>query len=762
MAVINGVNAVNSGNTASMASITAKSTTAPKPVPVANTKVLNATVVDTKPTALPVGEVVKLTNDKGTVEYYVGTATGGVSKPAKSLSSAISTVKTQIATAEKIQTTALASAQKIELAEIKQELKAQGIPTKDITNIINAEKAANTAEAKQVKGLLATDGLQYATRDPVTNTFTATETKPAASITSLLSYNDPVIAPTVQANIKSANDAVAEFQLLHGITQPFQGKGDNQVGIDPYNIYQALDGNHIETIRDPVTGAVTDYKFSAQVAKAKGDQSGLMNAIGGDDFGKYEARALGQILSTDTFIGDKANVVVDSKGNYFVNDASGADRYGKQNALQDTGQVDAQGNKIFVEVATDNSKRNKVSVVSTYLQNPDGSFKFGGISDMGYTHIDKMGVGDIVKTLAIAGASALAGNYAGALLNLTGTASAVAGGAAAGATGAALTGKNILTGALLGGVTGFGIGEIQAAAQAAGGYENLFNQVGSGNFTSFTQAGQDAAALANSAAASASGVDGGGGGLIGGGESQASIDFGDTSVAQGGFPNATNLPNTSIEDYLNTFNADGTLKTIDLANSDYYTDGTKRIGGGANTSLLNNQDLSNWSNDQTMVENFTGGKATDNGIPGVNPDGTFKQIDLSNSNYYTDGTPRNVVSSGGGLLDKLKDVASNTLGGSNLSTSLLAGAALAPVIQKALTPKPADATNYTAPLLVPGQAPMTQVPDFTQNYNNLFNRQGVGAGQYLGYDFMNRINVPPELMGLLGTSAQATPTTTMA
>lgn len=749
-----------------MATINSKSSTAPKPVPVANTKVLNATVVDTKPTALPVGEVVKLTNDKGKVEYYVGTATGGVSKPATSLNSAISTVKTQIATAEKIQTTALATAQKIELAEIKQELKAQGIPAKDITNIINAEKAANTAEAKQVKGLLATDGLQYATRDPVTNTFTATETKPAASITSLLSYNDPVIAPTVQTNIKSANDAVAEFQLLHGITQPYQGKGDNQVGLDPVAIYQALDGNHIQTIRDPITNAVTDYKFSDQVAKAKGDQSGLMNAIGDDlGFGKYEARALGQILSTDTFIGDKANVVVDSKGNYFVNDASGADRYGKQNALQDTGQVDAQGNKIFVEVATDNSKRNKVSVVSTYLQNPDGSFKFGGVSDMGYTHIDKMGVGDVVKTLAIAGASALAGNYAGALLNLTGTASAVAGGAAAGATGAALTGKNILTGALLGGVTGFGIGEIQAAAQAAGGYENLFNQVGSGNFTSFTQAGQDAAALANSAAASASGVDGGGGGLIGGGEPQASINFGDTSVAQGGFPNATNLPNTSIADYLNTFNADGTLKTIDLANSGYYTDGTKITGGGVNTSLLNNSNLSNWSNNQSTVENFTGGPSTDSGIPGVNPDGTLKQIDLSNSNYYTDGTPRNVAqSTTGSLLDTVKDVASNTLGGANLSTSLLAGAALVPVVKNALTPNPPAPTTYTAPLLVPGKAPMTQVPDFKQNYNNLFNRQGVGAGQFLGYDFMNRINVPPELMGLLGTSAQAlpTPTTTTA
>jgi len=205
---------------ATMATINSKSSTAPKPVPVANTKVLNATVVDTKPTALPVGEVVKLTNAKGKVEYYVGTATGGVSKPATSLNSAISTVKTQIATAEKIQTTALATAQKIELAEIKQELKAQGIPTKDITSIINAEKAANTAEAKEVKGLLATDGLQYATRDPVTNTFTAAQTKPTASLTSLLSYNDPTIAPTVQSNIKSANDAVAEFQLLHGITQP--------------------------------------------------------------------------------------------------------------------------------------------------------------------------------------------------------------------------------------------------------------------------------------------------------------------------------------------------------------------------------------------------------------------------------------------------------------------------------------------------------------------------------------------------------------
>jgi hypothetical protein len=735
-------------------------------------KTLTAVTVDAKPAALPPGEVVKLTNDKGKVEYYVGTYDGKLSKPLTSVSSAVSAVNTQIKKAEAVQATALRTSQKIELAETKQALKDAGLPTKEINAILATEKKANTEELTQYKGLLAEPMLQYGVRDAATNTFVNNVvngvTTPTATPKSLLTLDDPVLTPKVQANIQSANDAVAEFQLLKGVTQPFLRSGNTTSGINQYAIYQALDNGSIIATKD-ADGVTTGYTVSPEVAKAKGDQSGFMDATG---MSKASARALGLVLNNDVVIGGKANVVTDANDNHYVYDASGADRYGTQKPLFDTGRVvdsgkkDANGNpimnKVFAEVSTDNSKRNLVSVVSNYIQQPDNTFTYGGIDSTDYTHIEGF---NPIKALVIAGMSAGAGMATGPLTGLTGAVGNTVSGAVAGGLGAALSGSNIIKGGLLGALGGFTLGEVRAAAQAAGGYDNLLGQVGTGNLSSFTQAAQDAAAIANSAAASASGADGGGGGYAGGGESPASIDFGDTSVAQGGFPNATNLANTTVNDYLNAYNLDGTLKTIDLANSGYYTDGTKIIGGGTNTSYIDNAldrfKLDNWSNDQTMVENFTGGPATDNGIPGVNPDGTFKQIDLSNSDYYTDGTPRVVTPSvtPNGLLDTIINAGSNVVNTLGVGGTILAAGTVVPEIVKAVTPEPkTDNTVYTAPLINNVMMPTNKVPSFTQNYNNLFNRQGVGAGQYLGYDYLNNINVPPELMGLLGTSAQARPT----
>jgi hypothetical protein len=736
-------------------------------------KTLTAVTVDAKPAALSPGEVVKLTNAKGKVEYYVGTYDGKLSKPLTSVSSAVSAVNTQIKKAEQVQATALRTSQKIEESELKQSLTEAGLPAKEIKAILATEKKANTEELTQYKGLLAEPMLQYGVRDAATNTFVNNVvngvTTPTATPKSLLTLDDPVLTPKVQANIQSANDAVAEFQLLKGITQPFLRSGNTTSGINTYAIYQALDNGSIIATKDN-TGITTGYTVSPEVAAKGGDQSGFIDATG---MSKASARALGLVLNNDVVIGGKANVVTDVNDNHYVYDASGADRYGTQKPLFDTGRVvdsglkDANGNpimnKVFAEVSTDNSKRNYVSVVSNYIQQPDGTFTYGGIDSTDYTHIEGF---NPIKALVIAGMSAGAGLATGPLTGFTGALGNTVAGAAAGVTGAALSGSNIIRGGLLGALGGFTLGEVRAAAQAAGGYDNLLGQVGTGNLSSFTQAGQDAAAFANSAAGSASGVDGGGGGLVGGGESQASINFGsDASVANGGFTNANNLANTTVNDYLNSFNADGTLKTIDLANSDYYTDGTKRIGGATNTSYIDNAldrfKLDNWSNDQTMVENFTGGPATDNGIPGVNPDGTFKQIDLSNSDYYTDGTPRVVTPSvtPNGLLDTIINAGSNVVNTLGVGGTILAAGAVVPEIVKAVTPEPkTDNTVYTAPLINNVMMPTNKVPSFTQNYNNLFNRQGVGAGQYLGYDYLNNINVPPELMGLLGTSAQARPT----
>jgi len=721
MATVTGLNAMGSGNTASMSSIgqkTAAQVAADKQTKEVKTTVLAATVVDAKPASLPPGQVVKTTNDKGKVEYYVGTATGGVSKPLTSVSKAVSTVNDTIKTVEKVIATELRTSQKIETAELTQQLKAAGIPAKEVKSLVAAEKAANTAELTQLKGLLGEAGLQYATRNPVTNEIVASPTQ-SASPKSLLTYNDPVIAPVVQNNIKSANDAVAEFKLMHGITEPFIPSGNTTKGINEYAIYQALDNNSIETVRD-ANGNVIDYKFSPQVAAAKGDQSGLMDATG---MSKASARALGQVLSPNTFLGDTANVT-QKDGQYFVNASDGTDRYGTQKPLVDTGAVDAQGNKIFAEVATDNSKRNLVSVVSNYVQQPDGTFKYGGVQDVNYTHIEGF---NPIKSLAIAGLSGGLGAFGAAASGLSGIAANTLGGTIAGATGAGLSGNNILKGGLLGALGGFSLGELRAAAEAAGGYDNLLSQVGGGDFSSFT-------------------------GTVG---VQPPVDL--TTTPEPVVSAAPSMPVTTPA-------APATPVTTTPGLGADMTYNTSAAGQGINLG---------YDAAGNIVDATTKLPFTNQGI-NLGYDAASKIVDMAtglpfqgegvNLVNFDTGNYVQPSANTGGLLDTVKDLgvaAADALGTKGLVTL---GAAGIGAIDNLLTPTP-KAPVYTSPELNPALLGTPGVTDWNQYYNNLFKRQGVGAGQFLGYDIMNKLgDIPPELMGLLGTSAQAlpTPTTTTA
>jgi hypothetical protein len=605
--------------------------------------------------------------------------------------------------------------------------------------------------------------LQYGVRDAATNTFVNNVvngvTTPTATPKSLLTLDDPVLTPKVQANIQSANDAVAEFQLLKGITQPFLPSGNTTSGINTYAIYQALDNGSIIATKD-ADGVTTGYTVSEAVAAKGGDQSGFMDATG---MSKASARALGLILNNDVVLGGKANVVVDGKGNYFVNDANGDDRYGTQKPLIDTNRVDGQGNKIFAEVSTDNSKRNLVSVVSNYVQQPDGSFKYAGVDSTDYTHIEGF---NPIKALVIAGMSAGAGLATGPLTGLTGALGNTVAGAAAGVTGAALSGSNIIKGGLLGALGGFTLGEVQAAAQAAGGYDNLLGQVGTGNLSSFTKAAQDAAAFANSAAGSASGVDGGGGGLAGGGESQASINFGDTSVAQGGFIDAANVANTANTGLTNY----GTTGTTGLGpNMTYNTSASGqgiRLGldsAGNYIDLATNMPFTgsgiNFAKD--AAGNFILDAAGNVLDAATNLPFQGEGVNLINfdTGAYVQPSSNAASTGNNGLLDTIKNAGSSVVDTLGVGGTIIAAGAVVPEIVKAVSPgAKTDNTVYTAPLLNNVMMPTNKVPNLVQNYNNLFNRQGVGAGQYLGYDYLNNINIPPELMGLLGTSAQARPT----
>lgn len=771
MAVIDGLNAVGSGigsgGTNSMSTI-GQLTDADKAKAAQNaavkTKVLSASIVDAIPSSLGVGEVVKFTNSRGKVEYYVGTYDGKISKPLTSTSDARDAVTTAYKKAEQVQATALRTQQKIEEAELKQELKAQGLPTKEISKIINAEKAANTAELTEFKSLLAEPNLQYGTRDPATNAFVASAT-PTPPPTSLLTYNDPVIAPTVQANIAAANESLAEFQLLKGITQPFLSSGNTTSGVNPYAIYQALDNGSIIATKD-ATGNTTGYTVSPEVAAAKGDQSGFMDATG---MSKASARSLGLILNNDTILGGKANVVVDGKGNYFVNDASGADRYGTQKPLIDTGRVDGSGNKIFAEVSTDNSKRNLVSVVSNYVQQPDGTFKYAGIDSTDYTHIEGF---NPIKALVIAGMSAGFGAGAGALSGLSGSAATAVGGAVGGGLGAALSGSNILKGALLGGLGGFGVGEIQAAARTAGGYTNLFNQVGVGDFSAFSGPANAGIKLGLDSA----------GNIIDATTGQ--------SFTGAGIPNLnvnTVLPTTGVNvgllggttagDVLGSYmpNVENAANAVDLNPITNVPGGSP----GINLSLNANGEIVDLATGLpfqppginlgldaagNIIDKATGLPFTGPGINVVNPiTGTYVNP-VTQIPFLTD---TNTTGTGNTTTNNNTSTNNTTTTNNNTLTDILKDAAtvatvataVGPAITDLFTKTPAE-TVYTAPLLNNPLLPGNQVTDWNQYYNNLFKREGVGAGQFLGYDLMNRINVPQELMGLLGTSAQATPTTT--
>lgn len=127
-------------------------------------------------------------------------------------------------------------------------------------------------------------------------------------------------------------------------------------------------------------------------------------------------------------------------------------------------------------------------------------------------------------------------------------------------------------------------------------------------------------------------------------------------------------------------------KTIDLSNSDYYTDGSY-IGSGAYDSLFGN-DYSGLSGlfDQINIDGFDlgslwdfSGGSLDVNSPDYTPfnlsdytvDGYLKDngvIDLSNSDYYTDGrlipTDGSSESSSGTSLSKLLSSLSKMLGGS--------------------------------------------------------------------------------------------------
>ena len=710
------------------------------------TAILNTTAVTVKPTELAVGQVAKFTNAKGKTEYYVGTATGGVSKAVSKVSDAVSQVNKQVATAEKIQRTALESSQKIEIAEVKQELTKQGLSKKAINTIVNAEKAANTIETKQVAGLLSTAGLQYVNRDAA-NAFVVSPTK-VAPLKSLLDYSDTAYAPTIQTNIQAARDEVAKFQVLYGLTEPyFKTDSRNITGIGPGAIHAAIDGGD-KLVWDATTNS---YKQSDTLAAFNNKQEGLM---AGDAMSKWSARAINMITDMGTTIGQKANVVdVDGNKVVYSGDTGTLDPYGNQKTLVDTGTTDNAGNKIWTQESRADTKYTKVGMTRFYLQDANGGFTYAGIADTSSQRIKKENsLGQIAGMVLSAAATVwgvpfIANNIIGPLMGLAegaatssalamGVSGALVGGAVAGA-----TGQNILTGAALGGIGSAAYTALSNAATAARGWENLFNQVASGDMSSFTSAIAEAKPIADAAIAGAGGAEG----VIA--ETVKAAD----ELAQVGVNVAD--PTASI--------GGATTPGIDFS--------TAPAGSGID-----------WN-------------AIPPGGPSINLG--FGNVGQLGSNLITSGLPDNVKS----LIDQTPPLPSsidmlNADQWANVGTSAppppappnglidaatkfiqenklpvaVAAAGVVPEVVAALNPpEPPKDPIYTGGGLIPDPKYVNQQTidpstggNWNQYYNNLFKRQGVGAGNYLGYDLMNRLgDIPPELMGLLGTGATSGQTT---
>ena len=721
------------------------------------TAIVNATVLSVKPTTLGVGEVAKVT-EKGKTVYYVGTATGGVSKAVSKVSDAVSQVNKQVATAEKIQRTALESSQKIEIAEVKQELTKQGLSKKAINTIVNAEKAANTIETKQVAGLLSTAGLQYVNRD-ATNAFVASETK-APPLQSLLDYSDTIIAPVIQANIKSANDEVAKFQMIYGLTEPyFKTDSRNITGIGSGAIHAAIDGGD-KLVWDATTNS---YKQSETLAAFNNKQEGLM---AGEAMSKWSARAINMITDIGTTIGQQANVVdVDGKKVVYSGETGARDPYGNQKTLVDTGTTDNAGNKIWTQESRADTKYTKVGMTRFYLEDANGKFTYAGVADTSSQRIKKENsLGQIAgMALSIAatawGVPFIANNIIGPLMGLAegaATSSALAmgvSGALVGGAMAGVTGQNILAGAALGGIGFAAYTVLSKAATAAGGWLELANKVAGGDMSFITSAIADAKPIADAAIAGAGGAEG----VIA--ETVKATD----ELAQAGV-NVADLP-ASV--------GGATTPGIDFS--------TAPAGSGIDWNAIPpggpGINLNYGQTGQLASDLITSGLPA--GLISPTPPPPSSLDILNNTQWANVGNqPPSLLDKGADLIkgaaSKVVDFAKEN----PIETAIAAAGVVPPIVQALNPPEPPKDPIYTGGDLIPdpkyvnppvptqidpnmylpggliGANAPTAGGNWNQYYTNLFKRQGVGAGNYLGYDLMNRLgDIPPELMGLLGTGA---------
>lgn len=760
---------------------------------------------DKKPQAgiLKVGEVGTYKDSKGKDVYVVGTLSGGLTKGTSSASSAAKKLNSVIKQAEAAQVTNLAQDNKIEIIELRKTLAEQGLTKDEINSAIKQESTANNAELKQAKGALKVAGYQTLARDTngllsaqtVTNTtkglivptsFNASSVKNADGTMGTnwnsLSYSGKG-ADAVKQNIVSTLEDVNKLKINYGLnndvyTYKDSGKTQSTTGISNAALYSALRNGNIV------------FNEETQNFNLNPDAQKIENALIKDG-GKGFQRIITGVLARDTAIGDKAFVGTDAKGNLRVQRGQDGEFMGGK--LVDSGQTDINDNKIFIHEGGWDTKYNKASYNSLYVQNPDGSFTYMGTPDVGYTHIDKQkgfSLGGFLAQAALSVAATSLGlgplaSVVGKFLGVSDTLATSIAGALIGGGVSALKGSDlegVLTDSLLAGI-GTGVGDVMSkAANYYGGWTNLSSELFS-NPSGVINSLQSIATAAGKA----------GGAINLGFDAAGNIINKATNTITGSTQVGTGVK-------LNEFTGQGAealATTGDSLLNKIITETPTKVGGttagdvfeaqmGGVTDIANQVNLNPITTapginqgpgiglqydkygSNTVVNPATGspyappgvglqydsagnvigstGTGVGSGVSLVNPD-TGALV----SPPTTTGTTAPTASTG--LLDSIQ----KTTGLSPWQQAALVGGG-------ALT---AIGVNQLNNLLNPEVAPVTKYPDVNLNpemnnnnmlgmpdwWNNLYSRGGFGAGNYLGYDILRGLNVPADVQSLLGTNS---------
>lgn len=751
-------------------------------------------VFDKKPTAgeLKPGEIGQFTNSMGQTRYIVGTISGGLSEAYDGIKSTAARVATVLKNAELSQMDRLRLEDQIEVSQLKASLIAAGVPEAERISILNQERQANYAARQEAKAQLAQKGYQTLARDAsgllsaqtvdntvngvyIPKTFNVSAvTNPDGTKSSTwnsLSYSG-VGSQEAAANAAKFTNLTDEFMYAHGIKQRYtttsSGAGDDEFtskGINPQYIYDALRKGLItytsetKTAADGSTYTVNDFKLKSGAAGT------AMNDLYGQDF----ARQVVNILSRGTQVGDTA-FVKQANGKYYLTTPSGKSFDGSESPLKFTGQYDSSGNKIFSQVSNMDTRYRKAGTASVYVQNKDtGEFTYMGSPVASYTQIEKVDnsfdFGGFVKGIALTiGASFLGQTYLAPLIGKAfglsqGVANAVAASLAGGGLSAIQGGDlgDILSDAALAGI-GQSVGDIiSTAADAAGGYTNLMDDIAKNGINGYIS--QATSNLYSSGA------------LAGAIDDIASSGL--TQVGDAPFEGAVFNPATGT--YLNPAYYDDALSVTPglISQGDMTLPG---VSPSVNTPQLDDYLAMNpgyvpppppplVSAADNMVAPFEGAVYNPNTGTWLNPsyydDVLSPNPTLINTGGATNPPPATTGGTpptGGGLLDTITDSLTNpwVAGAVGAGAGLIGGE-----IIDALTPQAPEGATWTPfpnNQVDYGTGNMLGMPDW---WNNLYSRGGFGAGNYLGYSIMNNQNIPMDVQSLLGMNSGQTTGSTL-